>query len=247
MQPSCLQFAVAALWQVASIQRIDPSAHLRPQKFSVASLFLTVINSPSLTVTLTGYSGAAVVGTQAVSLTTAGGHQQVRAARAARALPHCASRMVHHTTIRWSRMNYGPTHGTGVCRSHCIALGVSTLYTMADNSAPPHSHNHPTPAGVPLGFQRPVEADADDQRPGDRQRVRLRHRQHVPRLTRRRGSADSEAAQPRPTQGTSAARERALLWSSNQHGRRQLDAGNQQSCVAGASRCTVRFSGYGAP
>jgi len=51
-----------------------------PQKFGVASLFLTAVNSPSLTVTLTAYNGAAVVGTQVVSLTSASGHQQVRRA-----------------------------------------------------------------------------------------------------------------------------------------------------------------------
>ena len=56
---------------------LTPGDAALPQKFSVASLFMTVINSPSLTVTLTAYNGATAVGTQAVSLTTAGGHQQV--------------------------------------------------------------------------------------------------------------------------------------------------------------------------
>ena len=67
------------LWQVDSIVP-RPRCSPVPQKFSVASLFLTAINSPSLTVTLTAYNGAAVVGSQVVSLTTGGGHQQVRSA-----------------------------------------------------------------------------------------------------------------------------------------------------------------------
>ena len=48
------------------------------QRFCGASLSVTVIKSPTLTVTLTGFDGATVAGTQAVSLTAAGGHQQVR-------------------------------------------------------------------------------------------------------------------------------------------------------------------------
>ena len=93
-------------------------------------------------------------------------------------------------------MKVRPTHSTCGCQLRLFTGRPTLCAGQQTLSCTLSLHDRAEPAGVSLGLHRPVEADADDERPGDRQRVRLRRRQHVPRLTRWRSSAGGRAAQP---------------------------------------------------